>query len=189
MVYFLNVLKVRVNQSTVISTLQDHPDWPSLLCISDSLRKWNVPNAVGKIDPEHIDQIPVPFMIYRGQMEIVTHVDDKDVSLFSNGLNKVESKKVFSKKWNGIYLIAEKTNISGEKDYSMVKRNMLIKRVIPTGLILLLLTFSSLMFGRNIAVSSSLPLMATILQYIVLLLGIGIRVFYYGMKSTVIILY
>lgn len=41
---FLKLLKVKVNKKTVDETLQNHPDWPSLLCITDSLNKWNVPN-------------------------------------------------------------------------------------------------------------------------------------------------
>lgn len=32
---FLNQLRVKVNNSTVNETLQNHPDWPSMLCISD----------------------------------------------------------------------------------------------------------------------------------------------------------
>jgi hypothetical protein len=46
---FLKQLDVTVNNATVDETLQNHPDWPSLLCITDSLNKWGVPNAAGKI--------------------------------------------------------------------------------------------------------------------------------------------
>jgi hypothetical protein len=35
---FLKLLKVDVNNTTVDETLQKHPDWPSLLCVSDSLQ-------------------------------------------------------------------------------------------------------------------------------------------------------
>ncbi|MCW3111232.1 MAG: hypothetical protein JWQ09_5738, partial [Segetibacter sp.] len=47
---FLRLLKVPVNNVTVNETLQNHPDWPNLICISDSLNKWNIPNGAGKID-------------------------------------------------------------------------------------------------------------------------------------------
>jgi len=46
---FLKLLDVKVNNSTVDETLQNHPDWPSLLSISDALSKWNIPNAATKI--------------------------------------------------------------------------------------------------------------------------------------------
>ena len=58
---FLKLLNVKVNASAVNETLQNHPDWPSLLCISDSLKKWNVPNGAGKIDVTNIDELPTPF--------------------------------------------------------------------------------------------------------------------------------
>ena len=51
---FLKQLKVKVNSKTVNDTLQNHPDWPTLLCVSDSLGKWNIPNGAGKIEPEKI---------------------------------------------------------------------------------------------------------------------------------------
>jgi hypothetical protein len=38
----------------VDETLQNHPDWPSLLSISDALSKWNIPNASGKIEKQDI---------------------------------------------------------------------------------------------------------------------------------------
>lgn len=60
---FLRLLKVKVNDRTVNETLQNHPDWPSLLCINDSLHKWNIPNAAGKIEPEKIEELPGPFIM------------------------------------------------------------------------------------------------------------------------------
>lgn len=57
-IHFLKLLNVKVTNTTVNETLQNHPDWPSLLCISDSLNKWNVPNGAGKIDVSKIDELP-----------------------------------------------------------------------------------------------------------------------------------
>ena len=59
---FADLLKVKVNNATINETLQNHPDWPGLLCISDSLNKWNVPNAAGKIEPDKMDELPTPFL-------------------------------------------------------------------------------------------------------------------------------
>ena len=58
---FLQLHHVKVNSSTVNETLQNHPDWPGLLCISDSLNKWNVPNGAGKIEPDKMDGVAHPF--------------------------------------------------------------------------------------------------------------------------------
>ena len=86
-IVFLRSLGVKVNNSTVNETLQNHPDWPSLLCISDSLQKWNIPNAAGKMKMEDIDQLPVPFIACTRDLEnpvaVVTHVSDKHINYYS----------------------------------------------------------------------------------------------------------
>ena len=48
-IHFLKLHGIQVNNSSVDDTLQSHPDWPSLLCISDSLTAWNIPKAAGRI--------------------------------------------------------------------------------------------------------------------------------------------
>lgn len=50
---FLELLKVKVTNETVNETLQN-PDWPSVLCLSDSFNKWDIPNGAGKIEPNQI---------------------------------------------------------------------------------------------------------------------------------------
>ncbi len=63
---FLQLLKVKVNNTTVNEAMQNHPDWPTLLCIGDSLNKWSIPNGAGKIDSNDIDQLPTPcYCIYK----------------------------------------------------------------------------------------------------------------------------
>jgi hypothetical protein len=57
---FLKLLNVKVNNATVDDALQSHPDWPSLLCISDSLHKWGIPNTAVKIEATQIDELTFP---------------------------------------------------------------------------------------------------------------------------------
>lgn len=83
---FLQLINVKVNNATVNETLQNHPDWPSLLCITDSLNKWNVPNGAGKIGVNDIDQLPTPFVAYTYDREtplsVVTQVADTTVLVY-----------------------------------------------------------------------------------------------------------
>lgn len=62
-ILFLQLLRVKVNNKTVNETLQNHPDYPSLLCISDSLSKWNISNGAGKIEPDKINELPLPLLL------------------------------------------------------------------------------------------------------------------------------
>lgn len=162
---FLRLHKVSVNDFTVNETLQSHPDWPSLLCISDALNKWNVPNAAAKCDMEHIDGIPLPFLIYTGRRDapfsIVTQVTADTVELLDKNFKKpvIHTKEEFGKQWNGVYLIAEAAENAGEKDFAAVKRKRLLQLMIPVGLIcsLLLVLFGSFFllkgFTESIALS------------------------------------
>ncbi|MGI8952913.1 MAG: hypothetical protein ACR2FN_15175 [Chitinophagaceae bacterium] len=51
--------KINVTGKTVNETLQYHPDYPSLLSISDSLKQWHVENAAVKITADQVHEVPV----------------------------------------------------------------------------------------------------------------------------------
>ena len=89
---YLKQLNVKVNNATINETLQNHPDWPTLLCISDSLNKWNITNAAGKVDVNKIDELPTPFIAYTNNSEtplaIVTSVSDTMVSGYQSNYHK-----------------------------------------------------------------------------------------------------
>ena len=177
-IVFLKLLKVNVNSSTVDETLQNHPDWPSLLCISDSLNKWNVSNAAGKIEVSNIDQLPTPFLAYTGSIEnpfeIVTDVSEKNVKVYSKEFNKpkVEDKTSFLNRWRGVYLIAEKTEKSGENDFELNKKKSFIKSLIPISLFILLIIFSLLLLFQNLGLSEIIPEFPVYIQYVILLTGV-----------------
>jgi len=175
---FLKLLNVRVTDTTVDDTLQNHPDWPSLLCISDSLNAWNVPNAAGKIEVAEIDQLPTPFVAYTRHvetpLEIVTEVSESEVKLYSTKQNKklTESKESFLKRWNGVYLIAEKNEQSGEKDFEANKRKSFIKSLIPISLFTLLVIIFSLFLQQNLETGNVDNIVAVYLQYSILFAGV-----------------
>lgn len=178
---FLKLLDVKVNSATVNETLQNHPDWPGLLCIADSLNKWNIPNGAGKIEPNQIDQLPVPFMAYTNDREhplsIVTQVADTTIQLYSKNYSKAitESKEGFLKSWTGIYLIAEPNEHSQEKEYEKNKRKALINALIPVSLFALLTALSFFSF-YNIVNHNDSSQIANItgvcFQYFILFTGV-----------------
>lgn len=124
---FLKLINVRVNNTTVNETLQNHPDWPSMLCITDSLSKWKIPNGAGKIDVTDIDQLPTPFIAYTYEREtplaIVTQVTGANVLVRQKNYSNLitETREEFFKKWNGVYLLAESNEHSGEINYEAKK--------------------------------------------------------------------
>lgn len=178
---FLKLLKVKVTHSTVNDTLQNHPDWPSMLSVSDAFTKWNISNAGGKIDPEFIDQLPLPFLSFSGSptnpLEIITEITENEIHFLKD--NHRQNSRVpryeFIKRWNGIYLIAEKQADAGEKDFVAKRKANQIKNIIPI-LLFLLLTGISLLFLRRNIEASALPAIGVYLQYLIFLLGTGVSI-------------
>ncbi len=180
-VVFLKLLTVKVNSATVDETLQNHPDWPSLLCISDALNKWHIPNAAGKITPNDIDQLPVPFIAYTNHREsplaIISQVTETTIRAYQKNYNTPvdEPKEDFIEKWNGIYLIAEPNEQSGERNYHTNKRKAFFNSLIPVAAFTVLAIISLVFVNRIVgAVSSVASLTQTgiYIQYLMLLAGI-----------------
>ncbi len=172
---FLKSLNVKVNSNTVNETLQIHPDWPSMLCITDSLQKWNVPNAVGKIDKDKIDELPVPFIAFtyerENPLEIVTTITDSKVNLYQKDFRKLitEPKESFLKRWEGVYLIAEPNEHSIEPNYYTNKQKAFFNTLIPAFAITSLLILSFIVLKATIGpIANSLGIY---LQFMVLIIG------------------
>lgn len=178
---FVERLKVKVNKATINKTLQNHPDWPSLLCISDSLNKWNIPNGAGKIDTFCIEQVPTPFIACMSDKEnplaVVIEVAETTVKVYSGNYNKpkIQKKEDFVKKWDGIYLIGKAMEDSGEEDYKLNRKKNTLNDLILTAavgvLIILSLSFLSKILSAN-RESQSLNSIAFYLQYSILVAGI-----------------
>jgi len=174
---FLKFLGVRVNASTVNETLQNHPDYPSLLCISDSLQGWNIPNAAGKLQPEDMDQLPTPFIACTRDrdtpMAIVTQVTGTHIDYYSPQKRKAVrlGREAFLKTWAGVYLIAEATSESGEKDFGEHRRKGLSRSALPALLVLMVVLFS---LERLMSVYSGAVGASLFIQYAAYVLGIGV---------------
>jgi uncharacterized membrane protein len=181
---FLQMLQIKVNNGTVNETLQNHPDWPSMLCISDSLQQWNIANAAGKMDIDKIDELPTPFIAQTVQREnplaVIKAVTDTTVQFYYKNFNKliVVAREDFLKLWNGVYLIAEPTENAGEAAYKANKRKEFIKTLLPISAIfaVAILSFIVLYNGLNGSktINSNISSTGIYLQYGILLAGVAV---------------
>jgi len=118
-------LKIPVSGFTIKSSLENHPDYPSLLSLSDSLTSWSVPNQAMQLDKENsnIDELPLPFIahvkIEGGQLLLINEIRG-NIVYFSNEAEKNGKldKDEFLRRWDGIILYAEKDEQSGEANYN-----------------------------------------------------------------------
>ncbi len=124
---FLELLKVKVSRTTLKESLLSHPDYPSLLSITDSLGRWHLQSMGLKADPDKLDQLPVPFVAYfkmgGGQFLTVKEVTEEQVITLNNkGEEQTYTKEDFLKQWDGVSLLAKAGEESGETNYREVIR-------------------------------------------------------------------
>lgn len=127
----LQYLKVKVTFNTVKTTLENHPDYPSILSISDSLKQWKVDNCVIQADKEKLHELPVPFIAYmlaNRSFITVTNITDSYVTFHSEaGGSSKKSIQEFLKEWSGVTLFAEVGEHSGEKNYEQSRRKEILQ--------------------------------------------------------------
>ena len=178
---YLKLLNVKVNNVTVEETLNNHPEWPSLLCVSDSLNKWQIPNGAGRIDVNDIDKLPIPFIAYTSDREaplaIITEITETTVKIFQKEYNKVitKSKEAFLNIWSGVYLIAEPNENSGEANFDVTKRNLFIQSFVPSAAIISIVIFFVLLLKRIISMNFIFDIdkiISIYVQFVILIVGI-----------------
>lgn len=144
-VHLLRMLKVKVSNLTLKDTLQSHPDYPSLLSISDSLNRWNIRTLAVKITVDKLDELSCPFIahleIKGGLFTTIKAVNDKEILYLNNrGKAQVLDRAEFLEQWNGVSLLAEADEYSGEPLYKQtIKKEWWANMRIPLTLVLLIL--------------------------------------------------
>lgn len=120
----LKGLGAKVTQATVREVLEHHPDFPSLLSLSDALTEWQVENTGLQLNTvEQVRELPFPFIAHLrkkgGWYVLVTALQgDRITYTDSTEGRKTESLTDFEKGWSGVVLLAEANEQSGEADYA-----------------------------------------------------------------------
>lgn len=139
---FLKALQVKVSLKTIDQTLQEHPDYPSFLSITDSLKKWNIDSLALQTNADKILSIPVPFITnYKnGQFIVVNQMFGDEINIINqHGKNELVTIDQFLAQWSETIIVAESNEKSGEKEYNKKQRaailNTLVIALIPLGIL------------------------------------------------------
>lgn len=125
----LHRLQLPVTATTAAQTLQEHPDYPSFLSISDALNQWKIDNICLRPGPEQLLQLPVPFIAHvktEGGL-FVTVLDVTTTQLLCSdpkNINKTFTIEMeqFLSTWSGTALAVEPSEQAGEKNYAARRR-------------------------------------------------------------------
>lgn len=64
LLHTINKLDVPVNVQKIFFELKDHPNYPTLLALSDVLNNWKINNLAFKLDFEQLNTVPLPFVAH-----------------------------------------------------------------------------------------------------------------------------
>jgi len=109
---YLKKENISIDEKEFGFQLNSHPDYPSLLAISDTLKFFNVNNIALKISDKEIDKLPTKFVakLKTDKDEFFSYVEKKE-NMFnyieSNNKSTLASLDDFKTKWGEIVLLIE----------------------------------------------------------------------------------
>jgi protein-disulfide isomerase len=125
LIALIKKLNIRVSSGTIQNCLNDHPDYPSLLALSDCLTEWKMPNSAYQIDKNEYDPADLSFPLIAhlqksGQFILINSIANGRV-IYTDGrkTNAAMPEQEFLSQWAGVVLYAEATPESGEKEYKV----------------------------------------------------------------------
>ena len=112
----LKALSVDVNSEVIIDELEKHPDYPSLLSISDVLQSIGINNAAFRIEATELTAVPCPFIAHTklndGDLVVINKKEGDNYFVSTQKWNKHKlSTKEFNDLFAGIVLTAEAPSI------------------------------------------------------------------------------
>jgi uncharacterized membrane protein len=132
------ITKVKSTLNGINNIIQQHPNYPSLLSITDTLSDYNVENAAIKIwEIEKLYVLPLPLISFinndGGNFVIITKIIDNLITYNLNGIEKTVNIESFNIEWSKIVVIIETSNKSIEPNYKLTaKKEYWQKLKIPT---------------------------------------------------------
>lgn len=125
--FFLTLLGVKVSRSALQKDLVEHPNYPSLLSVSEVIRSYGIYNTSLKLSREDWpSQLATPFLAHvksnrlkHGIFSVVLSFSDEQIEMYSPASRKVEvvNNDDFRNYYSGTILLAEVGEHAGESDY------------------------------------------------------------------------
>jgi thiol-disulfide isomerase/thioredoxin len=134
---WLKEMKIPVSSTYMRQQLNSHPDYPSLLSITDTLDELGIDNTAIQIEKNQLHEMPVPFMAHlngnSGEFVMVKNRDNLDKQFPD-----------FFKRWGGVAIAAEqptgwhhKLNTEWQQKDKIVRQSVLLTLSVVTFFIIL----------------------------------------------------
>jgi len=129
----LRLGKVRVTRATLQEKLGQHPDFPSLISLSETLDELKVDNLAAHLTIDQLPEIPLPALAYlssEGGFFAPVRAAAATVEWWHTKRGwQTDSLAEFAQKWDGVTLLIEPTEQAGEADYAKNRRQELVSKL------------------------------------------------------------
>lgn len=114
--HYLEKEEIPLDQPEFLYQIQSHPDYPSLLAISETLSFFKIENMAARVEFSEIDNMPDKFITLLSENLSIPHfyfIEKKDNRYFcTKEKNTIEiSKSVLETRWTDVVLLAEKNEV------------------------------------------------------------------------------
>lgn len=125
---------IRINKSTIEEKLLQHPDYPSLFSITNTLSNFGIPNKAVRISNEQLEQLETPFLAttHFDETILVKSMENSTITYYTptSGFQK-SSVSRFLGIWNNMVVLLDNKAVVEEKKYNQEKSYGKLLRLRP----------------------------------------------------------
>ncbi|MDB5150902.1 MAG: hypothetical protein JWQ57_4922 [Mucilaginibacter sp.] len=119
----LKSLSVNISAAAIVAELDKHPDYPSLLAVSDVLNNFYIENNAFRVPFDELENLRCPFLVHvntnGGEFLVVNNINGKKASVSSEKWDKhTMYVDEFKKKFTGIVLTAEPSEKKSSRTFT-----------------------------------------------------------------------
>ena len=123
----VQLLNIKISNVTLRSTIEEHPNYPSLLSINDALNSYRIETLAIKSSKEKLAEYPFPFIAHikgtkltRNYFTVVKEIKSQLITYYDPERHqwKESAKEDFIQRWSGVALLVENKEATGEEDYA-----------------------------------------------------------------------
>lgn len=167
---YLKFIGIPISDRIIKKRIASHPDYPSILAISDTLTQFNIPHSIGKIQSKSLADVQYPILV---------HIQSGYGSLLQ--INQYEDARLLSEKlnqWSGVVIKAEpvKTIIDSENRQALLeeKRFRILVSILLLTSIALITSTSLMLFNWTMLILLTTSIAGAITGYFLYAKDIGI---------------
>lgn len=178
----LTLIGVKYTKKYLTDNILSHPDYPSLLSITDTLQKYHIETLAVKIDIQKLKEMPMPCIVQLNEKQpmffVLNCVSSEEVSYYNNESKLVKQTiEEFSKQWTGVCLLVEKTELSKEKNIEKKIATLRFQKALKVIIGIMLLSWIGFSFINSSIFNNFTPSVYAIAYSVLKAIGLTVGVF------------